>query len=200
MSRQWARAVAAGLTLVAVASVARAAPSPGRLDPTFGGDGLVVRRLTDGFDVGRGVVALADGSVVVAADSGGKRQAFHGPDPVLLKLRRNGTLDPGFGRRGVLRASVGKGDDSVSGVTRLADGSLIVSGAAGNLNADQYANDVAVFAFKARPNGRLDPRFGRERDRDAPLADAVPSSGRSQASQPAPTAASSRRRRRTKTG
>ena len=161
MSRPGARAVAAGLALAAVASAAGAAPSPGRLDPTFGGDGLVVRRLTGGFDVGRGVVALADGSVVVAADSGGKQRPFHGPDAVLFKLQRNGTPDPGFGQRGVLRVSVGKGDDGVSGVARLADGSLIVAGAAGNLNADQYANDVAVFAFKARPNGRLDPRFGR---------------------------------------
>ena len=57
----------------------RTALGPAR--PTFGGDGVVVRRLTDGFDVGRGVVALADGSVVVAADSGGERQAFHGPTP-----------------------------------------------------------------------------------------------------------------------
>jgi uncharacterized delta-60 repeat protein len=152
---------AAVAALAVAATASAAAPRTGRLDPGFGGDGLVLRRLTNGHDVGRGVLPLADGSVVVAAESGGHLEGFEGPDAVLLKLRRNGAPDARFGRGGVLRVSIGQGDDGVSGVARLQDGSLLVGGAAGNLNADQYGNDVAVFAFKARANGRLDPRFGR---------------------------------------
>ena len=154
------RAAVAALAVTTAASAA-APPPAGRLDPGFGGDGLVLRRLTDGHDVGRGVVPVADGSVLVAAESGGHLEAFKGPDAVLLKLRRNGAPDMRFGRGGVLRVSIGKGDDGVSGVARLPDGSLVVGGAAGNLNADQYGNDVSVFAFKARADGRLDPLFGR---------------------------------------
>ena len=153
------RAAVAALAVATTASAA--APPTGRIDPGFGGDGLVLRRLTDGHDVGRGVLPLADGSVIVAAESGGHLQAFKGPDAVLLKLHRNGAPDARFGRGGVLRVSIGKGDDGVSGVARIRDGSLLVGGAAGNLNADQYGNDVAVFALKARANGRLDQRYGR---------------------------------------
>jgi uncharacterized delta-60 repeat protein len=149
------------VALAATAAAFGAPPPAGRFDRSFGGDGVVVRRLTDGFDVGRAAVALPDGSVLVAADSGGKRRPFRGPDAVLLKLRRNGTPDRSFGRAGVLRVSVGRGDDSGSGLARLADGSLVGGGAAANLNADAYANDVAVFAFRSRPNGRLDAGFGR---------------------------------------
>jgi uncharacterized delta-60 repeat protein len=147
------------VALAVAATASAAAPPAGRLDASFGGDGLVVERLTDGHDLAKGVAALPDGSVVVAAESGGHVQPFLGPDAVLLRLRRNGARDRTFGRDGTLRVSIGRGDDSVSGVVRLADGRLVAGGAAGNLNGDAYGDDAALFAFRARPSGRLDRTF-----------------------------------------
>lgn len=148
-------------TLVVAASAAAAAPPAGRLDPQFGRGGVVVERLTDGHDVARGVIPLPDGSAVVAAESGGHLEAFLGPDAVLLRLRPNGARDRTFGVNGVLRVSIGRGDDFVSGVARLPDKRLVVGGAADNLNGDAYNDDVRLYAFRAQPSGRLDPTFGR---------------------------------------
>jgi uncharacterized delta-60 repeat protein len=152
------RLAVAALALVATASAA--APPAGRLDPSFGGDGLVVERLTDGHDVAQGLVPLADGSVLLAAESGGHLEPFLGPDAVLMRLRRTGARDRSFGRDGSLRVSIGRGDDEVSGVARLADGRLVAGGAAANLNADAYGDDVALYAFRASATGRLDRTFG----------------------------------------
>jgi uncharacterized delta-60 repeat protein len=154
------RTCATAVALALVATASAAAPPAGRLDPSFGGDGLVVERLTDGHDVGRGVVPLAEGSVVVAAESGGHVDAFLGPDAALIRLRADGSRDRRFGREGTLRVSIGRGDDLVSGVARLADGRLVAGGAATNLNGDQYGDDVALHAFRASAAGRLDRTFG----------------------------------------
>jgi len=149
------------VALAVAATASAAAPPAGRLDPSFGGDGLVVERLTNGHDLAQGVVPLLDGSVLVAAESGGRLKAFLGPDAVLLRLRPNGRRDRTFGANGVLRVSIGRGDDEVSGVTQLPNRRLLVGGAADNLNGDAYNDDVALYAFRAQPSGRLDPTFGR---------------------------------------
>ena len=86
---------------------------------------------------------------------------FLGPDAVLLRLRANGTRDKTFGVNGVLRVSIGRGDDAVAGVARLPDNRLVAGGAANNLNGDDYSDDVALYAFRAQPSGRVDPTFGR---------------------------------------
>ena len=159
MKRVSARLGLAALAVVATA--AAASPSGGRLDPQFGGDGLVVQRLTKGHDLAQGLVTLPDASLIVAAESGGFLKPFLGPDALLLRLRPNGTRDRTFGRDGALRVSVGRGEDHVSGVTRLASGLLVAGGAARNLNADAYNDDGALYAFRAHTSGRLDPTFGR---------------------------------------
>ena len=80
---------------------------------------------------------------------------------MLLRLRPNGSRDRTFGANGVLRVSIGRGDDFVSGVARLPGKRLVVGGAADNLNGDAYNDDVVLYAFRAQPSGRLDPTFGR---------------------------------------
>ena len=148
--------------LVLAATAAAAAPPAGRLDPRFGGDGLVIHRLTGGHDVARGLVPLPDGRLLVAAESGGFRKPFAGPDAVLLRLLPNGGRDKTFGTGGVVRVSVGRGVDYVSGAARLADGRLLAGGTAHNLNADDSGDDAALYAFRAGQSGKLDPSFGRK--------------------------------------
>ncbi|HWL32187.1 MAG TPA: hypothetical protein VNP89_01175 [Gaiellaceae bacterium] len=143
-------------------TAAAAAPPAGRLDPSFGRDGVVVHRLTGGYDVARGLAALPTGDVIVAAESGGYLKPFAGPDAVLLRLRPSGVRDRRFGTNGVLRVDVGRGVDRVSGVARLEDGRIAAGGAAHNLNGDAYGDDAALYAFRALPSGTLDPSFGRK--------------------------------------
>ena len=148
--------------LVLAATAAAAAPPAGRLDPRFGGDGLVIHRLTRGYDAARGLVPLPDGRLIVAAETGGYRRPFAGPDAVLLRLLPGGGRDKAFGTGGVVRVSVGRGIDYVSGAARLADGRLLAGGAAHNLNADDSGDDAALYAFRAGQSGKLDPSFGRK--------------------------------------
>jgi uncharacterized delta-60 repeat protein len=147
--------------LLTATSAGVAAPPSGQLDPRFGRNGLVVERLTNGHDLARGLIPLPDGRLLVAVESGGRPQAFFGPDAALLRLRPDGTRDRTFGNEGVLRVRVGRGNDHVSGVARLTDRRLVGGGAAENLNADQHGDDVAMYAFRSLPSGRLDPTFGR---------------------------------------
>jgi uncharacterized delta-60 repeat protein len=148
--------------LVLAGTAAATAPPAGRLDPSFGENGVVIHRLTSGYDVARGLAALPTGGVIVAAESGGYLRAFAGPDAVLLRLLRNGARDGRFGTRGVLRVDVGRGVDHVSGLARLGDGRIAAGGAAHNLNGDAYGDDAALYAFRALSSGTLDPSFGRK--------------------------------------
>jgi uncharacterized delta-60 repeat protein len=122
------------LTLViAGAAAASASGYPaGALDPTFGGDGIVVTDAPGGIDFVGDVAVQRDGKIVVSAigtDWGG-----------LIRYRRNGRRDRTFGTDGFSEnASAGR-------VAVLRDGSIVAS---------CYGLGVARF----RPNGRLDRRF-----------------------------------------
>ena len=149
------------LAVVGLAAASCMAQPAGGLDPRYGADGLVLRRLTEGHDLGRAVVPLARGSVVVAAESGGRVKPFLGPDAVLLRLTANGALDRTFGQGGITRIDVGRGSDHVAGAAATPQGLIVAGGAAENTNGDAYGDDAAVYAFRTRPSGRLDPSFGR---------------------------------------
>ncbi len=96
----------------------------------------------------------------MAAESGGFRTAFAGPDAVLLRLLPSGGRDRRFATGGVVRVSVGRGVDHVSGAARLADGRLVAGGAAHNLNGDDVGDDAALYAFRTSSSGALDRSFG----------------------------------------
>ncbi len=131
-----------GMSFFALAKV----DEQGSLDPSFGGDGVVLT----GFAIGdvpadgeaRAVVVQPDGKVVAVGEVG--------PGIGLARYLPSGELDPGFGTRGrVVEDAVGRLDDARD-VILLPDGKLLVAGQ-GNFG-------FAVARFL--PNGPLDTTFG----------------------------------------
>lgn len=67
----------------------------GRLDRTFGGDGKVKVKVTEGTvdDVVRAIISTSDGGLLACS--------YTYPVPTLIRLKQDGTLDPGFGSGGI---------------------------------------------------------------------------------------------------
>ena len=134
-------------------SVVRLTPD-GRLDPTFGGDGLTGIDLGDMEGATRAVVQLADGRVVaagrVSTDLDGTATRFG-----LARYLQNGAVDPSFGIRGAVIESLGATHASINALVELPDGRLVV---AGGVTAPTGTHDMVVARFSA--NGPLDSTFG----------------------------------------
>ena len=119
----------------------------GRLDPAFGTGGTERHRMPGG-----GATTISD---IVVAPSG--RLLLAGTNretPFVVRLRRDGSVDRAFGRRGYARFTGSEGHHAAVIAIRR-DGGILLAGseAAGG----QPTFDVAAF----RPSGRLDRRFGR---------------------------------------
>lgn len=77
----------------------------GRLDPTFGGDGVAAEPLGSGYDDrGVDVEVQADGRVLVAAWDDG----WQLPQATVLRFRPSGRLDRSFGGTGVVHTDAGE--------------------------------------------------------------------------------------------
>ncbi|MFN8218070.1 MAG: hypothetical protein U0R71_15875 [Solirubrobacterales bacterium] len=126
----------------------------GARDARFGGDGMVQVSVLGGhacpcFSTGEGVAPAGHGRLVVSGDEYAGRQAAF-----LLRLGRDGRLDWGFGRHGVVRAQIHGG--TIGGaVTVGAGGRIFVAGSASAGRRD--AACITVFAFT--PAGSPDRTF-----------------------------------------
>lgn len=119
----------------------------GRLDRTFGGDGIVIRRAPSHWTGGHAVAVQTDGRIVIGAHGhrpGQNRAAFG-----LIRFRQDGSLDRTFGDGGTVVSEVGYG---VRRITIDRAGRIVVTGSGYDLN------DFVVARYTAR--GRLDARFG----------------------------------------
>jgi uncharacterized delta-60 repeat protein len=164
------RIVAAGATTqgddVAVVRLNR----DGTPDRRFGRRGRVLID-AGGSDEASAVAVRPDGRIVVAGSTS------LGADMVVVRLRRDGSLDRGFGRRGIRRIGFG-GDDLAFDLALRPDGGIVVAGRGGRGQTMALA--------RLRPGGALDPAFGRRGratvdfagDRDTALALAVGREGR----------------------
>jgi uncharacterized delta-60 repeat protein len=116
--------------------------SDGELDPSFGEDGLVVTELA-GKSAALDAVLQPDGKVVVAGNAGGDfALARYGPD---------GTLDPSFGKDGIVTTEFGRRDGALH----------ILLGSDGELTAIGLTGYRPVMA-RYTPDGRLDRSFGQD--------------------------------------
>jgi uncharacterized delta-60 repeat protein len=113
----------------------------GNLDPSFGGDGIYV-----GPDV-----AYNDQSLIARTPAGSYRVAVTQAEGCrIIGLDANGALDGAFGNGGIAALSSSGGDFSAcNSLEALADGSLLVSGSAGE----------HAFAARLLANGAPDPAF-----------------------------------------
>jgi uncharacterized delta-60 repeat protein len=121
----------------------------GRLDPTFGGDGLVTTDLSPAGEQIRDLVLVGRGRVVAA----GVVEVGLIPRFGIARYRVDGSLDRGFGKRGARIVSVSGGADSALGVARASDGSLVAVGCAEGRGQLDWG--IAVFGS----GGDLDSRF-----------------------------------------
>ena len=135
------------LGAVAIVSIATpfALAAGGELDASFGHDGRVVTDLGANAEAAA-IAGEADGKIVVGASS------LRG-DLILLRYDAAGDIDGSFGHDGRVVTDLG-GTDGVSDLAVQRDGKIVVAG--GN-----FDTGVAVL-LRYRPDGSLDPTFGRD--------------------------------------
>ncbi len=147
-----------GLALVIVAI---AAAMPGALDPSFGTGGKVTTAGSPGayLDQAFALVRQPDGKLVAAGSS--SIPASDWADFALVRYNANGSLDTTFGprRTGIVRTSIGRGDDIANALVRLPDGKFV---AAGFMTRPLYGR-TRVALVRYNRDGSLDTTFGPRR-------------------------------------
>ncbi len=109
------------------------------------------------LDTATDVVALPDGrAVLVGVDRCADGECS---DIVLARLRRDGTLDPSFGRRGLAAAET-EGIDSASSVALQPDGKILVGVRVGQTLDHKELKGGTAAILRYRADGTLDPSFG----------------------------------------
>lgn len=157
----FAETPAGDLIRIAGGEVERMLPE-GEPDPSFGaaGDGIV---LVPGLEL-FGVAVDSAGRVVVAGRDPGAHSL------AVARFLSNGSLDPEFGDRGIVRTVISAGTpanlDAAWSVAVASDGSILVGGSAGQSEEcppepyhcwGPYLNAVVL---RYLPDGRLDQGFG----------------------------------------
>ena len=122
--------------------------SNGSLDNSFGKQGIVITSLTDGDDNGTDVSVQKDGRIVVAGCSS------HGSstDFAAIRFTQDGTLDPSFGKGGIVLTSLSEGDDEAEAMAIQPDGKILLTG---------YSN-TKIATLRYNTDGRLDRSFGKD--------------------------------------
>lgn len=143
------RATAGADAAMATVDVTVAGPA-GAVDTSFGG-GKVTLPVGISDDVAAAVAVQADGKLVVAGTA-----AEHRGDFALVRLDRDGRLDPTFGAGGKVLTDLAGAADTVHALAIQADGKIVV---AGTTTTAATGNDFAVARYL--PDGRLDPAFGQ---------------------------------------
>jgi uncharacterized delta-60 repeat protein len=100
----------------------------GRLDPTFGGDGIVTTTFPDADAHGWGLAVQPDGKAVVVGTvlRDGRRNRVTG----LVRYRTDGTRDTSFGDLGRVLLNFHQGDQYLRGIGIDATGNIVISGQA----------------------------------------------------------------------
>jgi uncharacterized delta-60 repeat protein len=122
----------------------------GTLDSTFGSGGVAAINVPGEYDTAYDVTLQEDGKFVVVGEvsTGGIGAAFKW---VVARFNANGSADTSFGTGGYVTRDF-LGADRATGVTVLADGTIVVSGhGAGDVADGQKRPIIAAFA----PDGTL---------------------------------------------
>lgn len=100
----------------------------GGLDTTFNGSGRLIRDFFAGNDIARSVIALADGTILVAGNGVESANA----DFMMIKLSATGVEDVNFGTGGIARADFGGATESLFTAAVQADGKILAGGQGGS--------------------------------------------------------------------
>jgi uncharacterized delta-60 repeat protein len=145
--------------MVLVVLAASAVAAPGDLDRSFSRNGTATLALSARDDAATAVIAARDGGILIAAHA----DPAHGynADFVVVRYRRDGTLDPGFGQRGVARVDFQGGWDAANALVEQPDGKIVVVGYATWFTAARKERE-GVGVARLLPDGRRDPSFGAD--------------------------------------
>jgi len=126
----------------------------GALDPSFAGTGIVTVSV-GAIDDARAVVVPFDGRIVIA---GSARDLMpFDDDVVVLRLNRNGSLDPSFGTGGIVRTDATGLSDAATSVMVQRNGKIVVAGSA---SGDKFSGWYDALLVRYNRDGSLDPTFG----------------------------------------
>jgi len=120
--------------------------SPGDLDTSFDGDGLVTTSVSGTGDKGRAVAIQSDGKILVAGEDGNK-------NITVVRYNSDGSLDTTFDGDGIVTTTI-SGNDKGNGIAIQADGKILVAGS----TRDAGGNDNFLL-LRYNPNGGLDTTF-----------------------------------------
>jgi uncharacterized delta-60 repeat protein len=119
----------------------------GSLDPTFTGDGTLVRNYTSRTDYFEAIALQADGKIVVAGTADWDRS---GSRLLVARFEADGTADPTFSGDGLILANFPTAYDGAYALgVQPADQHIVVGGQAGE----------SLTLLRYRPDGTLDPAF-----------------------------------------
>ena len=159
-SRSWLLLAAALAFILVVDFQAQSLPAqaqvmtPGSLDVSFGGDGIVTAGVAPAESKINAVAALSSGKVLAAGSS------IIGSDLdfTLARYNADGSLDTAFGDgSGKVTTDFGEGADTIQALAVLSDGKILAAGYAHNSAVDF---DFALARYTA--DGVLDTTFGTE--------------------------------------
>ncbi|MFZ1685939.1 MAG: T9SS type A sorting domain-containing protein [Flavobacteriales bacterium] len=144
-------------TLLCLGGLANAAPAqPGTLDASFGTGGIVQINITSGYDTGTDLLPMAGGRLLVC---GYGTPSSNSPEPFILRLLPDGTLDPDHGIVILPHGSNGRAE----GMVFAADSSVYLCGYADTLGHDRFT------LWHVLPDGTPDPAFGMNGRVSVPL-------------------------------
>jgi uncharacterized delta-60 repeat protein len=123
----------------------------GKLNASFGDDGVVRTNLTGTDDIIHGVAIQPDGRIVVAgvSGSGGPNAKF-----ALARYLAGGSLDPSFGGDGTITTDLSPGPDEACCLAIQADGKILVA----EVEATSPSPVLALVRYDV--DGTLDTSFG----------------------------------------
>lgn len=126
----------------------------GKLDATFGKDGVASHKVLGAVTEAYSVAPQGDGYVLAGYGTDSDKEKV---DLVVYRFTGKGELDTTFGTNGVTRIDNAKEDDRARNVTLLPDGRILVVGS-GKLNATK----VQAMAVVLSANGAIDTSFGKD--------------------------------------
>jgi uncharacterized delta-60 repeat protein len=160
-SKLWARLIpsreirALPIVLSCFFASQTAPAAPGDLDPTFGSGGQLTTDIQRSTDLANAVAIQADGKLVVVGQTY-QNNDFSGEDFAVIRYKRNGRIDGGFGSRGKVTTDFAGLAAVPSAVVIQPDGKIVVAGGAFPLFT--FAGNFELVRYNS--DGSLDTSFG----------------------------------------
>lgn len=119
--------------------------SDGRLDASFGKDGMITNDFSGRGGEARAIALQSDGAIVVAGLAGSLKAARPQVDFALQRYRSDGSLDTSFGKSGSATTDFSDVIDWADAIAIQQDGKIVLAGYTGD---EQSRGDFAIARYK----------------------------------------------------